>query len=149
MLLINPKKTKIMVFQKRAKKYDCNFYIGKGKIDTVQNYTYLGTQISSPGNFTLSLDHLREKALHALFALRRHVHFSTLKPSLACKIFDTMISPILTCNSKAWGVFTKSDFKSWDTSPIEKSHYNFANATYKLITRHLILHAGLKWVDSL
>ena len=86
------------------------------------NYTYLGTRISSSGNFTLSLDHLREKALHALFALRRHVDFSSLKPSLACKIFDTMISPILTYNSEAWGVFAKSDFKSWNTSPIEKSH---------------------------
>ena len=115
MLQINPKKTKIMVFQKRAKKYECNFYIDKEKIDTVQNYTYLGTRISSSGNFTLSLDHLREKALHALFALRRHVDLSRLKPSLACKIFDTMISPILTYNSEAWGVFAKSDFKSWDT----------------------------------
>ena len=36
-----------------------------------------------------------------------------------------MISPILTYNSKAWGVFAKSDFKSWDTSPIEKSHLQF------------------------
>ena len=53
-----------------------------------------------------------------------------------------MISPILTYNSEAWGVFAKSDFKSWDTSPIEKVTYNFANVTYKLITRHLILHAG-------
>ena len=35
------------------------------------------------------------------------------------------ISPILTYNSEAWGVFTKSDFKSWDTSPIEKSHLQF------------------------
>ena len=125
MLQINPKKTKIMVFQKRAKKYECNFYIDKEKIDTVQNYTYLGTRISSSENFTLSLDHLREKALHALFALRRHVDLSRLKPSLACKIFDTMISPILTYNSEAWGVFAKSDFKSWDTSPIEKSHLQF------------------------
>ena len=107
------------------KKYECNFYIDKEKIDTVQNYTYLGTRISSSGNFTLSLDYLREKALHALFALRRHVDFSSLKPSLACKIFDTMISPILTYNSEVWGVFAKSDFKSWDTSSIEKSHLQF------------------------
>ena len=50
--------------------------------------TYLGTKISSTGNFALSLEHLREKAVHALFSLRRHVDFSSLKPSLACKIFD-------------------------------------------------------------
>ena len=46
-----------------------NFYAGNEKIDIVQNYTYLGTKISSTGNFTLSLEHLREKAVHALFSL--------------------------------------------------------------------------------
>ena len=85
-----------MIFQRRAKRYDCKFYIGNEKIDIVQSYTYLGDQISSSGNFTLSLEHLREKAVHAPFSLRRHNVFSSLKPSLAWKIFDTMISPILT-----------------------------------------------------
>ena len=94
-------------------------------IDIVQDYTYLGTRISSPGNFTLSIEHLRQKALHALFSLRRHTDFSKLKPSLANKIFDTMISPILTYNSEVWGDFVKSDFKSWDNSGIEKTHLHF------------------------
>ena len=101
-----------MIFQRRAKKIDYNFYIGNEKIDIVQSYTYLGTQISSTGNFTLSLEHLREKAVHALFSLRRHVDFSSLKLSLACKIIDTMSSPILTYKSEVWGVFVKSDFKN-------------------------------------
>ena len=73
MLSVNPKKTKIMVFQKRAKKCsEQTFYIGNQAIDVVQDYTYLGTKISSSGNFKISLDHLKEKALHALFSLRRH-----------------------------------------------------------------------------
>ena len=58
-----------------------------------------------------------------MLCLRRHVDFSSLKPSLACKIFDTMISPIMTYNSEVWGLFIKSDFKYWDTSPIEKGHF--------------------------
>ena len=36
-----------------------------------------------------------------------------------------MISPILTYKSEAWGTFVKSDFKSWDNSPIEKPHLQF------------------------
>ena len=36
-----------------------------------------------------------------------------------------MISPILTYNSEVWGTFVKSDFKSWDNSPIEKAHLQF------------------------
>ena len=38
-----------------------------------------------------------------------------------------MISPILTYNSEVWGAFVKSDFKSWDSSEIEKTHYTFVN----------------------
>ena len=72
MLSVNPQKTKIMVFQKRAKKCsEQTFHIGNQAIDVVQDYTYLGTKICSSGNFKISLDHLKEKALHALFSLRR------------------------------------------------------------------------------
>ena len=72
MLTINPKKTKIMIFQRCTRKceHTGNLRIGNEVIDVVQNYTYLGTRITFSGNFTLSLEHLRQKALHALFSLR-------------------------------------------------------------------------------
>ena len=123
---INPKKTKVMIFQKRAKKYiDSNFHIDNEPVEIVQNYTYLGTVISSTGNFSLALDKLKEKALHALFSLRKHTNLSKLSPFLASKIFEAMISPILTYNSEVWGAYTKSDLKSWDSTQIEKSHLQF------------------------
>ena len=77
MLNINPKKTKVMIFQKRAKRCtEYSFHIDNENIEVVQNYTYLGTLISSTGNFSLALDKLKEKALHALFNLRKHTHIS-------------------------------------------------------------------------
>ena len=36
-----------------------------------------------------------------------------------------MISPILTYNSEIWGVYTKPEFKAWDSSQIEKTHLQF------------------------
>ena len=45
------------------------------------------------------------ETVHAMFRLRRLIDFSSLKPSLACKMFYTMISPILTYNSEVWGLF--------------------------------------------
>ena len=73
MLDINSKKTKVMIFQKRAKKNsNLEFLIGRETIDIVHEYTYLGTRISSAGNFNISLEHLKEKALRALFSLRKH-----------------------------------------------------------------------------
>ena len=89
-----------MIFQRREKRSDYAFHVGSEKIDIVQDYTYLGTRISSSGNLTLSLEHLRQKALHAFFSLRRHTDFNKLKPSIACKIFDSKILPILTYNSE-------------------------------------------------
>ena len=63
------KKTKVMIFQKRAKKYiDSYFHIYNEPVEIVQNYSYLGTFISSTGNFSVALDKLKEKALHALFS---------------------------------------------------------------------------------
>ena len=121
-----------MIFQRRAKKYDCNFYIGNEKIDIVQSYTYVGTQISSTGNFTLSLEHLREKAVHALFSLRRHIDFSSLKPSLACKSFDTMISPILTYNSEVWCLYQiRLQILGQITGRLKKVTYSFVNVICK------------------
>ena len=115
-----------MVFQKRARKNtDFHFLIDSQIIDVVQEYTYLGTRMSSSGNFSVSREHLKEKALHALFSLRRHTNLSRLKAVLACKIFDTMISPILTNNIEIWGVYAKPDFKTWDSSQIEKAHLQF------------------------
>ena len=73
----------------------------------------------------MSREHLKEKALPALLSLRRYTNLSKLKAALACKIFDTMISPILTYNSEIWGVYAKPDFKTWDGSQIEKAHLQF------------------------
>ena len=107
MLKINHKKTKIMVSQKGTKKLDYVFHIGNEMIDILQDYTS-----HIPEIFTLSLEDLRQKAVHAPFSLTRHTDFGKLKPSLASTIFDTMISPILTYNSEVWGAFVKSDFIS-------------------------------------
>ena len=51
MLRINPKKTKIMIFQRCTRKCEHNFRIGNEVIDVVQNYTYLGTRITSSAKF--------------------------------------------------------------------------------------------------
>ena len=60
-----------MVFRKRARKNaDLCFLIDVQIIDVVQEYTYLGTRISSSRNFSVSREHLKVKALHALFILR-------------------------------------------------------------------------------
>ena len=51
MLKINPKKTKIMIFQlENAQGNDTNFKIRNETIQIVQEYTYLGTRLTPAGN---------------------------------------------------------------------------------------------------
>ena len=40
-------------------------------------------------------------------------------------MFDTCIAPILLCGSEVWGPFLNSDWKSWETTQIEKIHTQF------------------------
>ena len=126
MLKVNPKKTKIMIFQKRPRKsVDINFNIGTEPIEIVQEYTYLGTRLTPTGNFTLAVEHLKEKALYAFASIRKQTLLNRLNPNTASQIFDTMIFPILSYNSEIWGMYTKQNFKAWDSSPIEKIHLKF------------------------
>ena len=126
MMKINLKKTNIMVFQNRARKSaELRFLIDGQIIDIVQEYTYLGTLISSEGISQCLVNISKKKLFMPIFSLRRHTNLSKLKTSLACKIFDTMISPFLTYNTEIWGVYAKPDFKTWDSSQIEKIHLQF------------------------
>ena len=55
MLKINPKKTKIMIFQKRSRKsVDNNFKTGNEQTEIVQRYTYLGTRLTPTVIFPIS-----------------------------------------------------------------------------------------------
>ena len=65
-----------MIFQKRPRKsVDINFNIGTEPIEIVQEYTYLDTRLTPTGNFTLAVEHLKEKALHD-FLVYENIHFS-------------------------------------------------------------------------
>ena len=58
------------------KKAAFHFLIDSQIIDVEQEYTYLGTRLSSSGNLSVSREHLEEKTLNDLFSLRRHMnHF--------------------------------------------------------------------------
>ena len=77
-----------MIFQKRPKKsVDINFNIGTEPI--VQEYTYLGTRLTPTGNFTLAVEHLKEKALYAFASIRKQTLLNRLNPNTASQIFDT------------------------------------------------------------
>ena len=116
MLKVNPKK------KRPRKSVDINFNIGTKPNEIVQEYTYLGTRLTPTGNFTLAVEHL---TLHVFSSIRKHTLLNRLNSNTASLIFDTMKFPILSYNSEIWGMYTMQNFKTWDSSPIEKIHLNF------------------------
>ena len=122
-LKINPKKTRIMTFQKRPKKsIDIKFNIGSESIEIVQEYTCLATRLTSAGNVTLVLEHLKRRHFTRFrFSIRKQTVLNELNPNTASQTFETMMFPILSYNSEVRGMHTKQDFKKWDSSPIEKN----------------------------
>ena len=117
-----------MIFQKTNKKHKIpTFSFGNETLQITQEYTYLGLKLTPNGKFTVAMKTIANKAIQALFAIKKKVNFFNLKPKLAIKIFDSMISPILQYNSEVWGAFTctNNDFGKWNQTPIEKAHLKF------------------------
>ena len=64
LLLVNPKKTKIMIFEKEYRKSTLNkhcCHINRHNIEIVNNYAYLGINFSSNGNFKVCKSNLKGK----------------------------------------------------------------------------------------
>ena len=107
------------------------------------------------GNKSLLENHHRQTKYLLIYyraafcSLRPHTNLNGLKPSLECKILESMISPLLTYDSEVWSAFVKSDFKSWDSSA-RKPIYNSVNALiYKYTMARLpTLHVDLNSVNS-
>ena len=56
-------------------------------IEIVQEYTYLGIHLTPMGNFTLALEHLKEKALHGFSITRKQTILNKLNPNTAPQNF--------------------------------------------------------------
>ena len=124
-MTVNEKKSKVMIFSKKRFKQNPTFTFNRKEIQTVQEFTYLGVKMSNTGNFSGHLTQTREKAPHAFYKVTRTVDFKKLKPKQANKLFDSLISPILTYACDVWGVYQKQSFEKWEKSPTEKMHLRF------------------------
>jgi hypothetical protein len=126
LLEVNLKKTKIMIMQKhKSKPKNIQFHIGENPIPITDEYTYLGLKLTPNTKFDTASQQLSEKAIHAMYKIRKQIDFHQLPPKLACKIFDSVISPILLYNSEVWGAYSIGDFAKWDKTSAEKAHLKF------------------------
>ena len=97
-LTVNHKKSKVLIFSRKTSKTirEMKFLLHNKPLEIVQDFTYLGVKISSTGNFQNHRSITKEKAIHVLYKVSKTIDFKKLKPKQAEKLFDTLISPIIT-----------------------------------------------------
>ena len=129
-LKVNLNKTKILIFNKGGHKFArFSFTYDNLQLEIVQNYCYLGIDFTAAGTLTAALNKLKEKAHKALFKFREHAFNNNIR--LALKLFKTLIIPILTYASEAWGPFlihnmNDSNFMTpGEKTPIENVNIRF------------------------
>ena len=124
-LTINTNKTKVIIFNKGGHKMSkFKFLVNSEELEIVQNYCYLGLIFSSCSSFTEACKNLVSKASKAFFKLTQ-LNVKEKVP-VALKLFDSLVTPILSYASEVWGPtylkkLDKADFRVLcDTHVVEK-----------------------------
>lgn len=124
-LYVNLEKTKVIIFNKSGRVITRYTFSYRGTIlESVQSYCYLGILFTVSGNFRQACDRLAEQASRALFKLKTiNVRDNV---SVAYRLFDSLILPILRYCSEVWcpflvvGLNDINFMNICDATPIEK-----------------------------
>ena len=116
---VNTRKTKIVVFEKRASaSTKFSWFLKNEKLEVVPVFKYLGLHISGNGLFSKNVNEVLTSARRALFGIKRIiVKNDEILPKMQLDLFNSMVSPILSYGCEVWG-FCKAD-------PIERFYLSF------------------------
>ena len=102
-LTVSLAKTKVVIFGSRAR---CQTFTFNGnEVECVQSYKYLGFELHATKNLSHGVSKLvsaANKAMHAMNHRCAFLHISD--PKQRCKLFDSLVLPILSYASEVWGV---------------------------------------------
>lgn len=113
-LIVNTKKTKIMVFNSRR----CHniFTLGNEIIPDTDRVCYLGFLLTPSGKFNSMYKFVYDKACRALYSVRSvFKNIPDLSVGTQLKMFDCMIKPIMLYGSEVWGAFVHKCLKGADS----------------------------------
>ena len=102
-LEVNNEKTKVIIFRKRNGKEENLFTYGKGVLECVNCFKYLGVIFNSRGTFKDHKLFVKEKAVRAMFALLSKGKSLNLPIDIILELFDRTILPILSYGCETWG----------------------------------------------
>jgi len=138
-LIVSLAKTNVMAIGTKEK--DHTFKFGNDKVNMTDSYKYLGTVISNDKDmFKQNQVNLINKSNNAIYALNAYIKHTVgqLQPSLALKMFDVQISPVMEYASEVW-------FQNKKLNVLEKIHLGFLKNTLKtkMSTSTIVLYSEL------
>ena len=107
-LEVNLDKTKILVFNKTGKLYKHEFKFNGETLNCEREYKYLAVTVCISGSFSFASAELYKKALKGIFMLKCIFVSTYPKSSVAFRIFDHTIKPILTYGCEIWTSMSKT-----------------------------------------
>lgn len=143
-LEVNLGKTQVMIFNAQGKllveSHTFNFL--SMSLSSTKQYCYLGLTFTLSGSFKLATDILAIKGRRAWIALKRSINAHHLTGWSLMKLFDHLISPILTYGCQIWMPTTEAAKGRLRTDPNDHKGY-FKRITADSFERvHL---SFLKW----
>ena len=109
------KKTKTLVFEHRKSVTQALMYRGD-VVDQVDEFKYLGMMVHGTKGLGPALHYLCKAAKRAMFGLhRRCQQLHIYDPLMRCKLFDTLVKPILCYCCEVWSVVgSKADLEEME-----------------------------------
>jgi hypothetical protein len=105
-LQVNTQKTKVMIMSRSKNRTvidNYNFYFGPRPLDYTNEYKYLGIILDNKGKIRIAAENVADKARKAYFALKSKLFYSNfISVEKWMKLYDSLISPILTYGSEVW-----------------------------------------------
>lgn len=135
-LSINVDKSKIMIFSKNGQvsKDRYKFVVGQTRLECVNQYKYLGVNVSASGKFLTAEKNLSLKASRALFSIKQSIFNHNIRPSAVLRIFDALVKPIALYNSEIW-IGYKSCYQKKSIEEMFDISFKGRNEFDKIFTR--------------
>jgi hypothetical protein len=102
-LEVNRSKSQTMHFTKTGKSDNHTFSFNDQSLEWVNNYSYLGLELSSNCSFRKAEENMCRKASKAMFKLKSLLNNTNISPGTGLKLFDQLIKPIALYGSEIWG----------------------------------------------
>ncbi|KAJ4439302.1 hypothetical protein ANN_07424 [Periplaneta americana] len=88
-----------------------NIEIDDAKFETVQSFVYLGSLVNSNNDISEEINRRTQSTNRCYYVLQKQVKSSLLSRGTKCRLYKTLIKPVLTYASETWPLSERDKFR--------------------------------------